>query len=177
MAVWDRFCKPLLRRPVHRALLRSVWLAVPPMISATACLQRNYVERYSRFMRVNKVHLRYLLQGEKADVSRFITEPQCAPRHGRQKGHGHRLPPMAIRVIGHAMRRRVVSLNCRDETYPHAGTGTRWHASDPDMLPRRERTAMHWLPSHDRRCRPPSPESQGATCAANRYRVCGLWGR
>jgi hypothetical protein len=68
----------------------------------------------------------------------------------------------------------VVSLNCRDETYPNAGTGTRWHAIDPGMLPRRDRTAMHWSPRHDRRCLPPSPESQGATCAANRYRVWAL---
>src|SRR5215813_6155067 len=48
MAVWDMFCKPLLRRHVHRELLRSVWLAVTPIISATACLQRNYIERYNR---------------------------------------------------------------------------------------------------------------------------------
>jgi hypothetical protein len=48
MAAWETFCKPVLRRHVHRELLRSAWLAVTPIISATACLQRNYVERYSR---------------------------------------------------------------------------------------------------------------------------------
>src|SRR5215510_2715676 len=51
MAAWDTFCKPVLRRHVHRALLRSAWLAVTPIISATACPQRNYVERYSRYKR------------------------------------------------------------------------------------------------------------------------------
>jgi hypothetical protein len=37
-----------LCRHVHRELLRSVWLDLTPIISATACYQRNYVERYSR---------------------------------------------------------------------------------------------------------------------------------
>src|SRR4030095_58833 len=32
MAVWDTFCEPLLRRHVHRELLRSAWLAVTPII-------------------------------------------------------------------------------------------------------------------------------------------------
>jgi hypothetical protein len=36
------------------------------------------------------------------------------------------------------------------------------------MLPRRDRTAMHWWSRHDRSCLPPSPESQGATGAATR---------
>jgi hypothetical protein len=39
-----------LGRHVHRELLRSVWLDVTPIISATACYQRNYVERYSRYI-------------------------------------------------------------------------------------------------------------------------------
>jgi hypothetical protein len=34
--------------PVHRELMRSVWLDLTPIIAATACHQRNYVERYSR---------------------------------------------------------------------------------------------------------------------------------
>ena len=37
-----------LCRHVHRELLRSVWLDLTPIIYATACYQRNDVERYSR---------------------------------------------------------------------------------------------------------------------------------
>jgi len=44
----------------------------------------------------------------------------------------------------------VVSLDCRDETHPNARTGTRWHAIDPGMLPRCNRTVMYWSPRHDR---------------------------
>ena len=35
---------------MHRALLRSVLLDFTPIIAATACYQRNYVERYSRYI-------------------------------------------------------------------------------------------------------------------------------
>jgi len=42
---------PSLCRHVHRALMRSVMLDLPPIIAATACHQRNYVERYSRSIR------------------------------------------------------------------------------------------------------------------------------
>src|SRR4030095_6732822 len=41
---------PSLCRHVHRELLRSVLLDLTPIIAATACHQRNYVERYSRYM-------------------------------------------------------------------------------------------------------------------------------
>src|SRR6266851_4876498 len=36
-------------RQVHRELMRSAVLDLTPIIPATACHQRNYVERYSRF--------------------------------------------------------------------------------------------------------------------------------
>src|SRR5712691_10086971 len=49
MAVLSTFRAPSLCRHVHREILRSVWLDLPPIIAATACNQRNYVERYSRF--------------------------------------------------------------------------------------------------------------------------------
>jgi hypothetical protein len=49
MAVLSTFREPSLCRHVHRALLRSVLLDVTPIIAATACHQRNYVERYSRY--------------------------------------------------------------------------------------------------------------------------------
>ena len=49
MAVLWTFCEPSLCRDVHRALWRSVWLDVTPIIAATICHQRNYVERYSRY--------------------------------------------------------------------------------------------------------------------------------
>ena len=49
MAVLWTFREPSLCRHVHRELLRSVLLDVTPIIAATACHQRNYVERYSRY--------------------------------------------------------------------------------------------------------------------------------
>ena len=50
MAVLSMFREPSLCRHVHRELLRSTLLDLAPIISATACHQRNYVERYSRSM-------------------------------------------------------------------------------------------------------------------------------
>ena len=50
-------------------------------------------------MRVNQAYLRYLLPREKANVGRFVAEPQRAPHPGGQKGHGHRLPAIPIRII------------------------------------------------------------------------------
>jgi hypothetical protein len=52
MAVLDTFRAPSLDRHVHREFMRSAWLDVIPIIPATACHQRNYVERYSR----NRAH-------------------------------------------------------------------------------------------------------------------------
>ena len=49
MAVLSTFREPSLCRPVHRELLRSAVLDVTPIIAATTCHQRNYVERYSRY--------------------------------------------------------------------------------------------------------------------------------
>ncbi len=51
MAVLYTFREPSLGRQVHREFMRSAWLDVTPIIPATACHQRNYVERYSRYMR------------------------------------------------------------------------------------------------------------------------------
>ena len=48
MAVLSTFRALSLGRHVHRELMRSVWLDLTPIIAATACHQRNYVERYSR---------------------------------------------------------------------------------------------------------------------------------
>jgi hypothetical protein len=58
-AVLSTFREPSLGRHVHRELMRSAMLDVTPIIPTTACHQRNYVERYSRykqdkFMGVNK---------------------------------------------------------------------------------------------------------------------------
>ena len=50
MAVLSMFREPSLGHHVHRELLRSVVLDLTPIIAATACHQRNYVERYSRFI-------------------------------------------------------------------------------------------------------------------------------
>src|SRR5262245_36031037 len=49
MAVLSTFRAPALGRHVHRELLRSELLDLTPIIATTACHQRNYVERYSRF--------------------------------------------------------------------------------------------------------------------------------
>ena len=50
MAVWWTFREPSLCRHVRRELLRNALLDFTPIIAATACHQRNYVETYSRFM-------------------------------------------------------------------------------------------------------------------------------
>ena len=48
MAGLSTFREPSLCRHVHRELLRSVLLDLTPIIAATTCHQKNYVERYSR---------------------------------------------------------------------------------------------------------------------------------
>jgi hypothetical protein len=50
MAVWWTFREPSLCRHVHRELMRNAVLNLTLIIPATACHQRNYVERYSRYM-------------------------------------------------------------------------------------------------------------------------------
>src|SRR5260370_14842703 len=47
-AVLSMFREPSLCRHVHRECMRSALLDVTPLISATACHQRNDVERYRR---------------------------------------------------------------------------------------------------------------------------------
>jgi hypothetical protein len=49
MALLYTFREPSLGRHVHRELMRSALLDLTPIIPATACHQRNYVERYSRY--------------------------------------------------------------------------------------------------------------------------------
>ena len=49
MAVLWTFRAPFLGCPVHREFMRSGLLDLTPTIAATACNQRDYVERYSRF--------------------------------------------------------------------------------------------------------------------------------
>ena len=51
MAVLSTFRALSLGRHVHRELMRSALLNLTPIIAATACYQRNYVERYSRSIR------------------------------------------------------------------------------------------------------------------------------
>ena len=50
MAVWWTFREPSLCRHVHREFMRNTVLDLTPIIPATACHQRNDVERYSRYM-------------------------------------------------------------------------------------------------------------------------------
>jgi hypothetical protein len=49
MAVWYTWRAPSLCRHVHCEFMRSALLDLTPIIAATTCNQRNYVERYSRF--------------------------------------------------------------------------------------------------------------------------------
>jgi hypothetical protein len=48
MVVLWAFRVPSLGRHVHREFMHSALLDLTPILSATACHQRNYVERYSR---------------------------------------------------------------------------------------------------------------------------------
>jgi hypothetical protein len=48
-AVLNMFRKPSLCHQVHGEFMRSTLRALPPMIPATACHQRNDIERYSRY--------------------------------------------------------------------------------------------------------------------------------
>ena len=50
LAVLWTFRAPALCRPVHRELMRSGLLDLTSIIPVNACYQRNYVERYSRFI-------------------------------------------------------------------------------------------------------------------------------
>jgi hypothetical protein len=50
MAVWYPFRKLSMCPQVYREFMRSALLNLTPILSATACHQRNYVETYSRSM-------------------------------------------------------------------------------------------------------------------------------
>jgi hypothetical protein len=50
MAVFWTFRKPSLCCHVHRTFMRNAVLDLPPIIPATACHQRNYVETYSKYI-------------------------------------------------------------------------------------------------------------------------------
>ena len=51
VAVLCPFCKPSMGRSVHHECMRNTLRNLPPIIPATACHERNYVETYSRSMR------------------------------------------------------------------------------------------------------------------------------
>src|SRR5215470_18721719 len=55
MAVLYRFREPSLCRHGYRELMRSAWLDLTLIIPATACYQRNYVERYSKYIRPRQI--------------------------------------------------------------------------------------------------------------------------
>ena len=63
MAGLSTFREPSLCRHVHRELLRSVLLDLTPIIAATTCHQKNYVERYSRYMHSGELREQELEQG------------------------------------------------------------------------------------------------------------------
>ena len=55
MAVLCTFRRPSMCRPVHRQFMRNELLDLTTIIPATACHQRNDVERYSRCMGTGSV--------------------------------------------------------------------------------------------------------------------------
>ena len=57
MAVWYTFREPSRCRHVRRELMRSALRDLTPIIPATACQQRNYVKRYSRYRQVHNQSL------------------------------------------------------------------------------------------------------------------------
>src|SRR5215813_4621398 len=59
MAVLSTFREAALCRHVHGELLRSALPDLTPIISATACNQRNYVERYSRYRESLPIYWRW----------------------------------------------------------------------------------------------------------------------
>jgi len=58
MAVLWTFLEPSLCRHVLRELMRNAWLDFTPIMPATICHQRNYVETYSRFIAARKKTIR-----------------------------------------------------------------------------------------------------------------------
>ena len=73
MAVLSPLREPSLYRHVHRALLRSVVLDLIPIIAATACHQRNYVETYSRYT----CHMKYPLCEIDPDYANMLLHEPC----------------------------------------------------------------------------------------------------
>ena len=63
LAVWWTFHEPSLGRHVLHELMRNAVLNLTLIIPATACHQRNYVERYSRYKKAAKKFFRKLLKG------------------------------------------------------------------------------------------------------------------
>src|SRR6266498_2806290 len=96
---------------------------------------------------------------ERCDAPPALLQKQCFST-GSDRGTGKALSQIW-----------VVSLNSRDGTHPNSGTGARFPAVEPGMLPRSDRTAIHRWSRHNRSCLPPSPGLQVATCAANQNRV------
>src|SRR6266508_3994530 len=88
-----------------------------------------------------------------------------------KRSTGHRLSAEVKRLLALLAQKLVVSLNSRDGTHPNSGTGARFPAVEPGMLPRSDRTAIRRWSRHNRSCLPPSPGLQVATCAANQNRV------
>ncbi len=58
MAVLYTYPEPSLYRQVHREFMRNALLDFTPIIPATACHQRNYVETYSRY--INNARMGFL---------------------------------------------------------------------------------------------------------------------
>ena len=85
-AVLSTFRALSLSRHGHRELMRSVWLYLTPIIAATACHQRNYAERYSRYKLEEPASL-VKLREQVMDRLPRVDLPEVRPRSWRRPPH------------------------------------------------------------------------------------------
>src|SRR6266567_9275084 len=94
---------PSLCRHGHRKCMRSAWLDVTPIIPATACHQRNNVERYSRYKKRRGLHVD--LRGRDF-AFRKVTRPrpsmlETTQRHDYQRDHEQEAEHKGIDPVTH----------------------------------------------------------------------------
>jgi hypothetical protein len=96
MAVLSTFREPSLCRQVHREFMRNAVLDLTPIIPATACHQRNYIERYSRFNWIETTAL----------------PPKNYTDGAHVRGKASTLPGVAERICQHALHLRPLGHSC-----------------------------------------------------------------
>src|SRR5713101_678488 len=92
-AVLSMFREPSLCRHVHRECTRSALLDVTPLIAATACHQRNDVERYRRCMQT-PLFVRPLTADERATLE---TEQHLDNLRRKYSLRGAETPEISVR--------------------------------------------------------------------------------